>query len=446
MTDDYQAPYDADPADAGTSAPRDLDAEQAYLGALILTPPRDQRRVHQLLAAGDFYRLGHGTIHQAAAAILDRAATIDPITLAAELQRVGELEKIGGTPYFTTCMTQVTLASSAPQYAERIKALALRRALIEAGTEIARRAFDPAAEPDDLAENAVTLAREVRDAGRAAQDTPVTDMWDFLDAGDDEPDWIVPGLLERMDRLILTGGEGGGKSVLMRQLAVCLAAGIHPFQHTPNPVGPARVLVLDCENSEQQNRRRYRPLMNCAAAAHLPVKRGALHIDCRPEGIDLTRADGRAWLMRRVETVMPDVLVIGPVYQLHSGDPASEEHARKVTIALTEARVTAGCALLMEAHAPHANGFGPRALRPAGSSLWMRWPEFGFGLRPVEDERSAEDDRARRLVPWRGMRDDRQFPQFIRQGWLGTNPWPWVEYRPIDADQFTGRSATGATS
>jgi replicative DNA helicase len=142
---------------------------------------------------------------------------------------------------------------------------------------------------------------------------------------------------------------------------------------------------------------------------------------------------------------MPDVLVIGPIYQLHAGDPNSEEQARKVTLALTEARLTARCALLMEAHAAKANGFGPRGLAPAGSSLWLRWPEFGFGLRPVEDERTAEEDRGRRLVPWRGMRDDRDFPQFLRQG-NGHNVWPWITYRPIDADPFTGRSTTGATS
>jgi replicative DNA helicase len=269
-------------------------------------------------------------------------------------------------------------------------------------------------------------------------------MWDFL-THDDTYDWIVPGLLERMDRLMLTGGEGGGKSVLLRQFAVTLAAGLHPFTHQPNEFGPAKVLVLDAENSAPQSRRRYRSLMNTAAALHHPVKRGQLHIDCKPEGVDLTSAIGRSWLMRRIETVMPDVLVIGPIYQLHAGDPNSEEQARKVTLALTEARLTARCALLMEAHAAKANGFGPRGLAPAGSSLWLRWPEFGFGLRPVEDERTAEEDRGRRLVPWRGMRDDRDFPQFLRQG-NGHNVWPWITYRPIDADPFTGRSTTGATS
>lgn len=445
MTDEYED-YDIEAGgDRGTALPRDTDAEQAYLGGLILTQPRQQRTVHQMLASGDFYLPAHTTVHQVAGKLLDAGQPVDPITLTAALQASGDLTRIGGQPYIHILVSAVPVAASAEHYADRVRSLALRRALVEAGTRITQLGADPAAgDPAELAEHAVALTREVRDAGRAAEDSPVADMYDFLE-GEDTYDWIVPGLLERMDRLILTGGEGGGKSYLNRQIAVTVAAGLHPFQHIPNVMGPARVLVLDCENSEQQSRRKYRHLMNVAAAAHMPVKRGQLHIDCKPEGVDLTSAAGRSWLMRRVETVMPDLLVIGPVYQLHTGDPNSEEHARKVTLALTEARLTARCALVMEAHAAKANGFGPRGLAPAGSSLWLRWPEFGFGLRPVEDERSAEEDRARRLVPWRGLRDDRQFPQFIREG-TEPNSWPWITYRPIDSDQFTGRSPTGATS
>ncbi|WP_405718087.1 hypothetical protein [Streptomyces sp. NBC_00046] len=38
------------------------------------------------------------------------------------------------------------------------------------------------------------------------------------------------------------------------------------------------------------------------------------------------------------------------------------------------------------------------------------------------------------------MRDERDWPQFIKQG----EKWPWTAYKPIDADQYTGYSATGA--
>ncbi|MFB6943217.1 DnaB-like helicase N-terminal domain-containing protein [Streptomyces sp. NPDC060286] len=438
--------HDPEPLDDGDlfarTLPNDLDAEQAYLGALYFAT-RDARRVHQLVATSDLYRPAHAIIHSMAGELIDRGEPVDPITLAAALQAAGQLGRVGGAPYLHQLVQAMPTSANAAYYADRIRALAQRRALIQAGHRIVQSGFDPTAgDPADLAEEAVALAREVRDAGRADADSPVTDMHDFLTV-EDHHDWVLPGLLERGDRLILTAGEGGGKSVLLRQIAVATAAGVNPFTIEPSVLGPQKVLVLDCENSAPQSRRHYRALMNAATTAHMPVKRGQLHIDVRPEGVDLTKGEGRAWLMRRVESVMPDLLVIGPIYQLHTGDPNSEDHARRVTVALTEARVTANCAMVLEAHAPHGNGFGPRSLRPAGSSLWMRWPEFGFGLRPVEDEKSAEEDRARRLVPWRGLRDDRAFPPFLRQGRSGS--WPWVPYTPIDTD-VRGFSSTGATA
>src|SRR5207302_1603187 len=101
-------------------------------------------------------------------------------------------------------------------------------------------------------------------------------------------------------RLILTASEGGGKSTLLRQIAVTLAAGLHPFR-VSDYIDPARVLVLDCENSAASSRRKYRPLLAAAESVEQPVSRGMFHIECKPAGIDLTRASDRAWLMRRVE-------------------------------------------------------------------------------------------------------------------------------------------------
>ncbi|MEU1152672.1 DnaB-like helicase N-terminal domain-containing protein, partial [Streptomyces sp. NPDC005918] len=216
---------DFPPDDFTRVPPNDHDAEQAYLGALHLAG-RDARRVHQLAIASDFYRPAHATIHAAAGVLLDRAEPVDPITVAAQLQADGALARVGGTSYLHHLVQAVPSVASAEWCAERLRALAQRRALITAGQQIVQTAWDPASgEPSDLAEEAVTITRGVRDAGRAADDTPVTDMHDFLQVVDTH-DWVVPGLLERGDRLILTAGEGGGKSMLLRQIAVAVAAGV----------------------------------------------------------------------------------------------------------------------------------------------------------------------------------------------------------------------------
>jgi replicative DNA helicase len=424
--------------------PCDLNAERSVLGACMLSA-RACREVLDVLNPASFYRPAHTVILNAIGRMHAQGLPVDPITLGKFLADAGELTAAGGASYLHSLASAVPTAANADYYAGIVEDRALRRALIEYGTRLIDAAYQPdGGDTYELVEHAVAQARDIRDRGQAAQDAPVQDVHDFLAVNDTGYDWVLPGLLEHGDRVIWTAGEGGGKSVLQRQLAVTAAAGAMPFTPEPNALGPQKVLVLDCENSDRQTRRHYRGLMNLAERMRTPVKRGQLHIDVRPEGVDLTRPDGRAWLMRRVEKVMPDLLIVGPIYRLHTGDPNSEEHARKVTVVLDEARATARCCLSLEAHSPQGNGLGPRTLRPVGSSLWLRWPEFGMGLRPVEDEKSAREDRARRLITWRGARDERQWPQYLRQGW--EHQWPWHPYQPSDADKFTGYSPTGATS
>ncbi|MFF0409151.1 AAA family ATPase [Kitasatospora sp. NPDC004745] len=426
--------------------PHDAEAEQAYLGRIITTAnARVLLRDHPV-AAADFYHPAHETIHDAIGAVADRGEPIDLYTVTAELQSRKALGRVGGGAYLATCVQAAYYGGDAEWLAWRIRDLAQRRALIETGQRIAQLGWIPDTDADagDLAEKAVGLTRTVRDAGRAAEDAPVVDMLDFLDGPDPGYDWVSPGYLERGERCIWTAGEGGGKSVLLRQIAVCIAAGILPFDGRPAAHGPKRVLVLDCENNVRQSRRHYSRLFEIAEQQGMAVRRGQFAFDLRPEGVDLTRAAGRAWLMRRVEAVQPDLLVVGPIYRLHEGDPNDERHARAVTVALDQARLVADSAMVLEAHAAKGNGQGPRPLAPVGSGLWLRWPEYGMGLRPVEDARSAQEDRARRVVLWRGAREERHWPAFVCQGAEGS--WPWRTYTPIDADRFTGHSPTGALS
>ncbi|WP_051325999.1 ATP-binding protein [Glycomyces tenuis] len=256
--------------------------------------------------------------------------------------------------------------------------------------------------------------------------TPVLapDLWEFIAAGDDAYDWLVPDVLERGDRLMITGAEGLGKSVWCRQLCVQLAAGIHPFQ--PGTVDPVKVLVVDCENSMRQNRRHYGTLAGLSVSKGRRVPDGGLRLIHRPEGIDLTKGDDAEWLLERVRAHRPDVLYIGPFYRLHASDINDESAARKTVSVLDAARVAGdGCVLLMEAHAGHGQHGSQRALRPVGSSLLLRWPEFGFGLRRAKE--CLPNEQRPRLVDleaWRGARDERDWPSSFRHG--KTGEWPWM--------------------
>jgi replicative DNA helicase len=53
--------------------------------------------------------------------------------------------------------------------------------------------------------------------------------------------------------------------------------------------------------------------------------------------------------------------------------------------------------------------FGVRDLRPRGSSALLGWPEFGYGMRNIGTEGYAD------LVPWRGNREERDWPARLRR-------------------------------
>jgi 5S rRNA maturation endonuclease (ribonuclease M5) len=265
------------------------------------------------------------------------------------------------------------------------------------------------------------------------------DLHELLDTDEPPYDWLVEGLLERMDRIMLTGVEGLGKSAYLRQIATCCAAGLHPV--TFRRIRPLRVLLVDCENNRRQVRRGFRPLRDAAEHDGAPVPTGALRIIIRPEGCDLTRSEDAAWLVERVTAHRPDLLILGPLYRLHEGNPNDEEVARKVTVAIDAARLAVECAVLVEAHAGHGEpGKARRHVRVTGSSLYRRWVEAGIGMRPADGH---YDDKPRPQVVdvlrWKAFRTDAAWPEQLRVGPAGS--WPWIEH----ADEWN-RPAMGAST
>lgn len=407
--------------------PNDTQAEACVLGACLLSAHAFEE-ARSILTDGDFYRPAHALVWATICRLRDAGEPADEVTVTAALTERGEATKVGGPLGVHALVEAVPTAASAGHYARIVRDRAVLRNIITAATRAVQYAENPAgAAAHTIADQAADMLTQVRDQGMLDEDLPTLNIDEFL-AVDIQRNWLVPGLLERGDRLMLTGAEGLGKSEIGRQFAVCVAAGLHPFTHRREE--PGRVLVIDLENSMALAQRRYRRLTEAATHADRSVNPARLWIEARPAGLDIDHPPDVRWLLRRVDVIQPDLLVLGPIYRMHTSDPNDEQTARRLASVLDRCRATSGCALVTENHSPHGSGMTKhRPIRPVGSSLWLRWPEFGYGIR-LADENGAHERRLVDVVAWRGPREERQWPERLEAG----SPWPWMEAPPPGFD------------
>jgi replicative DNA helicase len=129
--------------------PYSEDAEQAVLAAMLI----DQDAVMRAIEVVDdsmFYAERHRRLFRAMMSITERGSVVDPLTLADELSRKGELEGAGGKDYIGFLVDAVPTAANVEYHAKIVKEKALLRRLIEVSTEIVGEAFSGGQTADEL--------------------------------------------------------------------------------------------------------------------------------------------------------------------------------------------------------------------------------------------------------------------------------------------------------
>ena len=226
--------------------PQDLDAEQAVIGALLLSGSPSQAShwsfaeiLETGITAEEYYRPAHATIHRAACDLHAAGEPADAITVAAELARRGELARVGGAPYLHTCVQAVPAAANGPYYAEIVRAKAYRRQVIECAQRIAEFAYSDEGDGDevrDLVEQQLT-AMVAGIPGLHQAPPVVADLyWDFVADLEDIQDGRKLGLtygLADLDAVtsgmqpgnvtVVGAASGVGKSTFALNAAVAAA-------------------------------------------------------------------------------------------------------------------------------------------------------------------------------------------------------------------------------
>lgn len=396
----------------------DANSEAVLVGAAVMsTTAADYAAT--IVGAGDFYRPDYAAVWEIIRNLRRDRVEANEGTVVSELIGRGRDPNIIADAIGKVASTE---RNAVRYHAERVRGFATRRRVVLTCRQIVQRAENPDTDSQTLASLAANELAKVRDTGDT-DDITIRSLAEIMATEDDPYDWVIPGVLERGDRLILTGGEGGGKSTMLRQIAICAAGGVHPFTHEPTE--PARVVYIDVENTERHFRRMSRGLVAQAKLIGAdPTDRMFAEF---PGRLDITTDRALSGIHKVLDAVQPDLVVIGPLYKLTPKAIQTDDEATPLLVALDSIR-DRGISLLMEAHAGHAqNGSGQRNYRPRGSSALLGWPEFGYGL---ELDPEAEGmDRQIIMRPWRGDRDERAWPTYFRSGGL----FPWTPIRTSDS-------------
>lgn len=136
--------------------PQNVEAEEAVLGA-ILVNPRVITKVVETLKPESFYKPAHRYIYEAMLELFNQNEKIDIISVSDVLSYNQKLDAIGGRSFINDLSFNAITTSNVEYYAKIIQEKSIKRALINAGSEIVTFGYDmnPIDESLDSAEKLI---------------------------------------------------------------------------------------------------------------------------------------------------------------------------------------------------------------------------------------------------------------------------------------------------
>ena len=212
--------------------PHSIEAEEQLLSACLLDGGHTLSScIEHRITPDTFYNPAHALCYQKMVEMYGLSKAVETHTLAEELKKEGNLEKVGGYPFILRVMQTVPTTAGAAFFIAKVKELSLLRALIVRGSRIVDRAYNYTG---DLSE----FASEVEDALRvygaldkgkslasACDDTLA--LIERIKAGEKTQGlgWPFAGMDERMDKaengelIVAAARPSRGKSSFARQVA-----------------------------------------------------------------------------------------------------------------------------------------------------------------------------------------------------------------------------------
>jgi replicative DNA helicase len=228
------------------TAPHNIEAEQALLGA-ILVNNEAHYRVSDFLEPQHFLEPIHQTIYQLCRDLIRAGKIATPVTLKTFLDASIDIGGLNVSQYLARLAAEATTIINAADYGRTIYDLAIRRQLIQVGEDMVNVAYDapvdfaPREQIEDAERKLFELAESGRyDGGFQRFNNAMTTALDMAAAAfqrDGKLSGVSTGLidldkmmggLQKSDLIILAGRPGMGKTSLATNIAFNVAEAWRP--------------------------------------------------------------------------------------------------------------------------------------------------------------------------------------------------------------------------
>lgn len=152
--------------------PQNIEAEQAVLGAMLISKEAIAEAA-QILIPVDFYREAHRIVYEAMLDLANKNQAVDNLTVIEQLNKSGQLEKVGGIAFVTALANTVPTAANVIFYAKIVKEKSLMRRLINTATAIATMGYEDSEDADTIMDKAEKMILEIASNRKTSDFTPI---------------------------------------------------------------------------------------------------------------------------------------------------------------------------------------------------------------------------------------------------------------------------------
>ena len=260
-----EAQFAPSSAAAATVPPHSIDAEQAVLGAILLSEKAHYAFVvEEALKPTDFYVRRHRPIFNAMLSLFEGGGQLDALSVVEQLKSMGTLTEAGGPEAVGELVTAVPAVGNIRRYAEIVKQTSHLRQLLDASYRIQQSVFARDGAARDIVDEAERTILEIRMGGgqqefRRANEILHEELtrWDALSrdgtsltgvaSGFTDLDTITGGF-QPGNLIIIAARPSMGKSALVTNIAENVALA---------KVNPRPVALFSLEMSEGELAQRF---------------------------------------------------------------------------------------------------------------------------------------------------------------------------------------------